>query len=239
MEIKNEENLKTLRLNLNIVLPILVGAWIIGMSVVAAGLLISREIAKNSAQSQIAGVPVVEKVQIDVPAGLPVLGDNHAKVTIVEFADFQCPFCGEWQKTIFPEIKSKYIDTGKARFVFMGFPFLGAESYQAAEAASCANEQGKFWEYHDKLFTSQKGENEGTFSYDNLKKLGLELNLNKMEFNSCLDSKKYQSKNEQDLTAATNYGVQSTPTVYINGSKIEGIMPFVEYQKLIDAELSK
>ena len=106
--------------------------------------------------------PAVERpkfVQFTAPEGAPRLGDAGAKVTIVEFADFQCPFCGRFQQTVYPQIKSDYIDTGKAAFIYQDFSFLGEESTVAAEAAKCAGDQGKFWEYHDYLFTHQKGEN--------------------------------------------------------------------------------
>lgn len=223
-----------------VIVAILIGAWIIGMSILAAGWIVTKEIAKENApypdynSSQLAG-----PVNIEVPEGLPVLGDNNAKVTLVEFADFQCPYCGEWQKTVFQQIKSKYIDTGKVRFVFMDFPFLGAESTRAAEAGRCAADQGKFWEYHDLLFSKQKGENEGVFADVNLKQFANDLHLNELEFNSCLDLKKYEVKLAEDMVKADGYGVQSTPTLFINGNKLEGLLTFAEYEQVIEAELSK
>lgn len=226
--------------NFAIIIAILIGAWLIGMSILAAGWLISKELAKNSYNDE--GYAVEENlgpINIDVPAGIPVLGDNNAPVTIVEFADFQCPFCGEWQKTIFQELKSKYIETGKARFVFMDYAFLGDESTRAAQAARCANDQNRFWEYHDLLYTKQSGENEGAFVDDNLKQFAKELKLNEDEFNSCFDSNKYASQLNSDIVKADEYGVISTPTIYINGNKLEGILPFSRYEELIETELSK
>lgn len=226
--------------NFAIIIAILIGAWLIGMSILAAGWLISKELAKNSYDDQ--GYAVEENlgpINIEVPAGIPVLGDNNAPVTIVEFADFQCPFCGEWQKTIFQELKSKYIETGKARFVFMDYAFLGDESTRAAQAARCANDQNRFWEYHDLLYTKQSGENEGAFIDDNLKQFAKELKLNEDEFNSCFDSNKYASQLNSDIVEADEYGVISTPTIYINGNKLEGILPFSRYEELIETELAK
>ncbi len=226
--------------NFAIIIAILIGAWLIGMSILAAGWLISKELAKNSYNDE--GYAVEENlgpINIDVPAGIPVLGDNNAPVTIVEFADFQCPFCGEWQKTIFQELKSKYIETGKARFVFMDYAFLGDESTRAAQAARCANDQNRFWEYHDLLYTKQSGENEGAFIDDNLKQFAKELKLNEDEFNSCFDSNKYASQLNSDIVKADEYGVISTPTIYINGNKLEGILPFSRYEELIETELAK
>ncbi|MBI5139539.1 thioredoxin domain-containing protein [Candidatus Nomurabacteria bacterium] len=96
----------------------------------------------------------VEKLIKD---GAPVLGNTEAKVAVVEFADFQCPYCGKYFKEIFPEIKKQYIDTGKIKFIYTNFAFLGEESINAARGAKCAQEQNKFWEYHDYLYKNQKG----------------------------------------------------------------------------------
>lgn len=221
-----------------LVVTIIISAWLIGVSIVIAGWLISRQIAINNPDvSDTNPIPQTQHVDIEVPAGIPVLGDNNAKVTIIEFADFQCPFCGEWQKTVFPGIKSKYIDSGKARFVFMNYAFLGEESNKAAEAARCAQDQGKFWEYHDELYQNQKGENEGAFTDANLKTFAKNIKLNETEFNTCFDSRKYQQEIIDDLDKGTAYSVQSTPTVFINGNKYEGILSLTSYASIIDAEL--
>ncbi len=220
----------------SIIIAILAGAWIIGMSILAAGWLITREIARqNPTATDIAN----QRTEIEVPAGMDVLGDNNASVTVIEFADFQCPFCGEWHKTIFPELKSKYIDTGKVRFVYMDFPFLGPESYRATEAARCAMDQNKFWQYHDELYANQVGENEGAFADSKLKGFAKNIGLDTVQFNECLDSKKYQSAAEASLQKGSDYGVASTPTVYINGLKVEGLLPADSYWQIIESELAK
>ncbi len=217
-------------------------AWIIGMSILGAGYLISKEFAKQSSVNNItnnAAQASTAPVNINVPAGENVLGDNHAKVTIVEFADFQCPFCGEWQKEVFPELKKQYIDTGKVRFVYMDYAFLGQESVQAAEAARCAADQNRFWEYHDKLFASQNGENEGAFSDSNLKKFAHDLSLNTDIFNSCLDTHMHSSEVGESSNNGNSHGVNSTPTIFIDGIKSEGVAPFQSYQQIIETELAK
>lgn len=221
------------------ILTILIAAWLIGMSIITAGWLISKEVAKNSSETIVSEEVGIQNFDIEIPAGLPVLGDNNAKVTIVEFADFQCPFCGDWHKNVFPKIKEKYIDTGKARFVYMDYAFLGEESYQSAQASKCAQDQNKFWEYHDKLYESQSGENEGAFSSENLKKFALDLGLNTSDFNSCMDNNKYLGEVSADLEKASNYDVQSTPTVFINGDKYEGVMPFETYEQIIEEKLAQ
>ncbi len=216
-----------------LIIAIIIGAWIIGISIVISGWLITKQLAKNNEPA-----PVLP-VNIDVPAGLPVLGNNNAKVTIVEFADFQCPYCGEWHKDVLPQLKSQYLDTGKARFVFMDFPFLGEESVKAAEAARCAMDQNKFWEYHDKLFVSQAGENAGAFADIKLKQFAKDIELDSAKFNSCLDARIYKSQVDESLQQGTGYGVISTPTIFINGIMVEGIASFQSYQQIIESELAK
>lgn len=225
---------------MGLIIAILIGAWIIGMSVLGAGYLISKEVAKNYAINNVNTEPLpIGPIDIEVPAGVPVLGDNNAKVTIVEFADFQCPFCGQWHKEIFPQLKKEYIDTGKARFIFMDFAFLGEESSKAAEAARCAQDQGKFWEYHDELLANQKGENEGAFNDSNLKKFASQIKLDMAKFNACFDARVNKPLLEESTTKASNYGVTSTPSVYINGNLLEGLMPFNSYKQIIETELDK
>ncbi len=109
----------------------------------------------------------------------------------------------------------------------------------AAEAAECANDQGKFWEYHDKLFASQKGENQGTFAKDNLKKFAADLGLDTTKFNTCLDSDQYSSVVTGDTQMAGSLGVQSTPTFLVNTEGVVGAQPFATFSQIIDAEKAK
>lgn len=219
---------------------ILIGAWIVGMSIIIAGWMISKEVAKNNSQNSTVTTSTQNgRIDIEIPNSAPVLGNKDAKAVIVEFADFQCPYCQEWNATVFPELKSKYIDTGKAKFVFMNFSFLGEESDKAAKASLCAFDQGKFWEYHDLLYEKQAGENSGIFVDANLKQFAKDLNLNTADFNSCYDTDKHKSDLAEQVSKAMQYGVQSTPTVFINGIKYQGIYSASDYGVVIDSELSK
>lgn len=119
------------------------------------------------------------------------------------------------------QLKADFVDTGKIRFVFRYFPFLGTESFRAAEATECAADQNKFWEYHDTVFENWKGVNEGHFSDDNLKRFASSLQLDRAAFDSCLDGRKYRGKVESDLRYGDRLGVNSTPTLILNGSRIE------------------
>jgi len=116
----------------------------------------------------------------------------------------------------------KYIKSGQLKFVYRYMAFLGDESQWAAEAAECAAEQGKFWDYHDKIFANHKGENQGVYSKDNLKKFAADLQLDTAKFDQCLDSGKYTAKIRQSNDAAAQVGINSTPSVVINGVLIPG-----------------
>lgn len=132
-----------------------------------------------------------------------------------------------------------YAESGKVRFEYKHFAFIGPESTQAALAAECANEQGKFWEYHDLLFANQNGENQGAFRNSVLKRLAEELGLDVDQFSSCLSSAKYRSVVEGDRREGQQRGVQSTPTIFVNDQKFEGAYPFQQFQAAIEAELAK
>lgn len=169
----------------------------------------------------------------------PFLGQPNAPVIMVEFADFQCPFCKKFFDQTFQQIKQKYIDTGKVKLIFVDFAFLGQESVDAAEAAKCANDQGKFWEYHDALYTNQSGENLGAFSLTKLKGFARELGLNQVQFDECLTSDKYEKEVQDEFALAKKYGVNSTPTVFIENQVIKGAKPFDVFEQVIESVLKK
>lgn len=179
------------------------------------------------------------KVNIQISADDPVKGKSTAKLTIVEFGDYQCPFCGRFFKDVQPSIIKDYVDTGKAKFVYKNLAFLGKESTDAANAALCAKEQNKFWEYHDKLYNSQNGENQGAFSVDNLKKFASDIGLNVLKFNTCLDGQKYNAQVQADIAEAKRVGFQSTPSTAIGSTPIIGAQPYSQFKTIIDTELAK
>lgn len=117
--------------------------------------------------------------------------------------------------------------------------FIGSESEWAAEAAECANDQGKFWDYHDKLFASQGGENVGAFSKANLKRFAAEMKLDTAAFNACLDSDKYLAKVRADTAQSSSMGVRSTPTFFINGRMLEGAPSYDQLAQLLNSMLPK
>jgi protein-disulfide isomerase len=168
----------------------------------------------------------------------PSKGLDNAPVTIVEFSDFQCSFCGRFFHQVLPQIEEEYIKTGKVKFVYRDFP-LSFHQYaqKAAEAAECADEQGKFWEYHNILFQKQTEWSSGGIS--KLKEYAQNLGLDTGKFNECLDSGKYKSEVQKDFMDGSSYGVSGTPAFFINGIKVVGAQPFSAFQQIIEEELSK
>jgi len=162
----------------------------------------------------------------------PSLGDENAPVTIVEFSDYQCPYCGKFEQETLPELKSKYIDTGLVRIVFRDFPLASIHQYaqKASEATECADEQGKFWEYHDMLFNNQDA-----LAVNDLKKYAADLNLNAQQFDSCLDSGKYGDEVKKDMQDGIDYGVTGTPAFFVNGRLLEGAQPLSAFEGLINS----
>ncbi len=171
---------------------------------------------------------------------LPVMGNANAKLTIVEFADFRCPFCEQFFKTVEPNLIKDYVDTGKVKFAFRNNAILGQQSTWAAEAAECANEQGKFWQYHDWLYQNQVSEsNLDFYSKDNLIKYATDLGMNHDQFASCLNSDKYSSNVQKDVSDAQSAGITGTPTTVIGNQIMAGAQPYASFQSQIDTLLAK
>jgi protein-disulfide isomerase len=166
-------------------------------------------------------------------------GDPNAPVTIIEFADFQCPFCGVYATNAGRSIDGFYVDSGEVRIGYWNMAFLGDESIWAAEAAECSADQNQYWEYHDLLFSGQDGENIGAFAKENLKKFAAQLGLDTASFNECLISGKYTGLVKSDTELARQMGVQSTPSFLVNGTPIVGAMSFEDFQKLIEFHLAQ
>jgi len=165
----------------------------------------------------------------------PMLGNKNAPLTIVEFSDFQCPYCGRFRTETLDQIKSEYVDTGKVNFVYRDFPLtsIHPNAQPAAEAAECANEQGKYWEYHDILFSNQQ-----SLSTSNYKKWAADLGLNTDKFNDCVDSRKYKDEVEKDSADAQAAGGRGTPYFIIGSTPLSGAQPFANFKAVIDAELA-
>lgn len=167
------------------------------------------------------------------------LGQPTATVQLDEYGDFQCTSCESFFQGTEPQLKSAYIDTGRVRLVWHDFPWIGQESLDAANAARCAADQGRFWDYHDLLYRSQGGENSGAFSVANLKAFGAKLGLDATAFNACVDGNTHLAQVKADLATAAASGFPGTPTFLLGGQKIIGAQPFATFAKALDAALAK
>lgn len=179
-------------------------------------------------------------------AGFPFLGRHDSPVTMVEFSDFQCPFCRRFFTSTFPELKREYIDTGKMRYVFIDFPLeqIHPLARQAAEAAHCAGDQGKFWQMHDALFSGIAG-----LELAQLMAYARALGVEEQAFEACLRSGKQSARIDRALGSGASAGVKGTPTFLIAKSRagdtllwstsIEGAQPIERFRKAIEEVLAE
>jgi protein-disulfide isomerase len=168
-----------------------------------------------------------------------VTGDPNAPVKIVEYSDFQCPGCLGFYKQIEPSLVSDYVSTGKVHFTYRSMgKWIGSESVAAAEAAYCASDQNKFWEYHDILFTNWTGENVGDFTNKRLIAFAESVGLDMNAFRTCFNSHKYKQKVTQDHDDGIRAGVKYTPSIFINGQKYAGTLSYTGLKEAIDAALA-
>ncbi len=184
-------------------------------------------------QQQLAGGGNATIQNFDISNDNHVRGNFNAPVTLVEFSDFECPFC----ERIFPTMNKILGDyEGKVRLVYKQFPLsFHPNAQKAAEASECASEQGKFWEYHDKLFENQSS----GFSVDKFKQWANELSLDDAQFNSCLDSGKYAQKVQADAQEGQQKGVTGTPATFVNGQLVVGAQPYETFKQAIDGLLNQ
>jgi protein-disulfide isomerase len=174
----------------------------------------------------------LEPMRTEVAATGPARGPATAPVTIVEFSDFQCPFCGRLIPTL-EQVKQKYGD--KVRIVFRQYPLpMHPNAQKAAEASLCANDQGKFWEMHDAMFKNQQ-----ELAVDNLKAKAAALGLKADEFNACLDSGKHVPQVQADVKDGSAVGVNGTPAMFVNGRFLSGAVPIEQLSSIIDDELQR
>lgn len=228
----------------NYTTPILIALLVIAAFVI--GMLFTRmqymqsntQLQQPQGQAmQPSGVP--QKVNV-ANGHFPAKGNTKAKVTIVEFADFRCPFCERFFSDVEPQLIKDYVDTGKVQFYFRQYPFLGPASIVAADAAECANDQGKFWDFHDYLYKNQPDEsNTAMYNTDTLTQAAISLGMNGDQFRQCLDNKADDSKAQADLADGQKVGVQGTPTFYIDGQQLVGAQPYDAFKAVIDQELKK
>ena len=173
------------------------------------------------------------RVDIEILDTDPTLGNPDASVVFVEFGDFECPFCRRFTQDTKPLLEKDYIESGDVLFVWKDFPLsIHARAETAHEAARCAQEQGKFWEYHDLLYANQQA-----LHVNNLKSYAGDLGLNQDQFDSCLDSEKYRELIGDGLNLGSRSGVSGTPSFLINGRLVVGALPYSSFSDVIEEAL--
>ena len=178
--------------------------------------------------------------------GAPSIGDEKAPVAIVEFSDYQCPYCGQHANQVLPQIIKDYVNTGKVRYFLRDLPIeaIHPQAFKAAEAAHCAGEQGKYWEMHDRLFKNQQ-----LLAVNELPGHAAALGLDVPKFQQCLDDGKYATQIRKDIQDGLKYGARGTPTFFVGrldspGSEknsittLSGAQPFLGFQRTLDQILS-
>lgn len=194
--------------------------------------------AAPAPQAAVQNAPVAPTQQTlrryDVPVGdNPTLGPADAAITIIEFSDYQCPYCRKWEQEAWPQIQAAY--PGKIRLVYRDFPLysIHPESESAAIAAYCAGDQNKYWEFHDLLFSDQL-----PLGQDSYVKYATQVKLNVSQFTQCITAQKFKDNVTNNYNYASNLGVNSTPTFFVNGIPLVGAQPFDAFKQLIDKELA-
>jgi len=172
------------------------------------------------------------RVPIEIPAGTPVVGPADAPITLIEYSDYQCPYCHKAQESV-DQVMATY--AGKVRFVHQEYPLSNhPRAFAASLAARCAAEQGKFWEFHRNLMLSP-----GSFEDADLQARGQSLGLDAGKLQACIASGKYDPVVKAAQDAGTSVGVDSTPTFFINGRRVTGALPFEAFRRVIDEELAR
>ena len=170
--------------------------------------------------------------------GSPVMGNSNAKITLLEWGDYQCTYCYRFHQSSKDVIIEEYVNTGKVNFVFRDFPLNGPNSVLAAQGSYCANDQGKYWEYHDETYKNWEGENTGWVTRDSLLQFAKTVNLDVNQFNKCMDDNKYKQKVLDNEKFGKNIGIDATPSFLVITDnkvvKIVGNQPLSVFRQVLD-----
>jgi protein-disulfide isomerase len=200
------------------------------------------------AAPQVAVTPTLEHVTYNIPTeGFPSRGPADAAITIVEFSDYQCPYCTRWHEETYQPLLEAY--PGKIRFVYRNFPLsFHQNATMGAEAALCAGDQGQYWKMHDKLFAEKDLMNSAqgtTLGVDDFTAFATDIGLDRSKFETCLTSEKYKAQIQADVSFANSLpsengepAVSGTPTFFINGTRLVGAYPLATFKQIIDAQLA-
>lgn len=225
------------------------GGYIIGSETTEPKEITIRETLPNSQTAQTAqenfGPQIIRNISLDDD---PMKGNPNALITIIEFSDFQCPFCAKFHESTLPQLEQQYISTGKVNFVYRDFPIqsIHPNAVPAALASECADDQGKFWEIHDLIFQNQRNWQDLPLqdSAKLFKQYAVQLGLDIDEFDSCMTTGKHFEEIQKDLNDGRNYGVTGTPGFFVGNeeigfTKLIGAQPFSSFQRVIDGQLNR
>lgn len=182
-------------------------------------------------------------MNFEIPSFAKFKGSNSAKINLVEFGDYQCPFCKRFFDQTEPQMMEEYVNSGKTRFYFLDVSIVGSDSIILGQGSWCADEQGKYWEYHDVMYSNQGAENSGWGTPENVKSLASKIDgLDTSQFNECLDSKKYEIRSSQLTDFSEQIGLTGTPTMFVGNSKlgytkITGAQPYSVFKQVIETYL--
>jgi len=176
--------------------------------------------------------------------GSPILGDPDAPITLIEFGDYQCHFCNVHFHNTEHRLLENFIKTGKVKMIFKDFTIIGPDSVNAAHGTHCANDQGKFWEYHDILYNNWTGENNGWASSDNLLRFAQEIELDIDQWSDCMIDEKYSQIISNSSKDARELGITGTPAFFVIGpdnkiTRISGAQPYESFERIFNSELEK
>ncbi|VVB81415.1 Thioredoxin [uncultured archaeon] len=220
-------------LSLMVILQLITAYGIFKLEKMPSALPASAPAPAVQPEKQPAQQPQTPPAKADVSAeNDAVKGEANAPVTIIEFSDYQCPFCGRVEASL-KTVEEKYIKTGKVKLVYRDFPLgMHDKAQKAAEASECAHDQGKFWEYHDKMFANQNA-----LDIFSLKQYAKDVGLDTDKFDKCLDSGEKASEIAKDVADANAAGVTGTPIFFINGVALRGAQPYNAFETAIEAAL--
>ena len=212
------------------------GIYFISIPIIV-GIILGIYITTNLTSDSMSDQSLITNSQL-IKNGSPQIGLDNATITIVEFGDYQCTFCYKFHQDTLNDIKIEYIDTGKANYVYRDFPLNGPSSILASEASYCADDQGKYWEYHNTIFKNWAGENTGWINMNSLLGFAAQLDLDIIEFSNCMDRHMHYQKVINNESYANQIGISATPTFLIFDDtqliRIVGAQPLEKFQNALN-----
>ena len=212
------------------------GIYFISIPIIV-GIILGIYITTNLTSDSMSDQSLITNSQL-IKNGSPQIGLDNAPITIVEFGDYQCTFCYKFHQDTLNDIKIEYIDAGKANYVYRDFPLNGPSSILASEASYCADDQGKYWEYHNTIFKNWAGENTGWINMNSLLGFAAQLDLDIIEFSNCMDRHMHYQKVINNESYAKQIGISATPTFLIFDDtqliRIIGAQPLEKFQNALN-----